>query len=170
MEASLGKNGHLYMVGWVPLLSTWNYHNMLIGYACVCAKSLNPVRLFVTPWTVACQAPLSVGFSRQDTGVGCYSILQGIFPTRDQTSISFVSCIFRQVLYHWHHREAKYKIKVLFFKKVPENAFLVSYFYSNSGLEILTTSFSASPTQRRCLLPSAWIKAGLDSCFGQWNV
>ena len=24
------------------------------------------VRLFVTPWTVACQAPLSVGFSRQE--------------------------------------------------------------------------------------------------------
>ena len=25
----------------------------------------SPVRLFATPWTVACQAPLSVGFSRQ---------------------------------------------------------------------------------------------------------
>ena len=24
------------------------------------------VRLFVTPWTVACQAPLSMGFSRQE--------------------------------------------------------------------------------------------------------
>ena len=23
-------------------------------------------RLFVTPWTVACQAPLSIGFSRQE--------------------------------------------------------------------------------------------------------
>ena len=28
-------------------------------------KSLNRVRLFVTLWTVAYQAPLSVGFSRQ---------------------------------------------------------------------------------------------------------
>ena len=28
-------------------------------------KSLSRVRLFVTPWTVAYQAPLSVGFSRQ---------------------------------------------------------------------------------------------------------
>ena len=25
----------------------------------------------VTPWTVACQAPLSMGFSRQEYGVGC---------------------------------------------------------------------------------------------------
>ena len=24
------------------------------------------VQLFVTPWTVACQAPLSMGFSRQE--------------------------------------------------------------------------------------------------------
>ena len=24
------------------------------------------VRLFVTPWTVACQAPLSMGFHRQE--------------------------------------------------------------------------------------------------------
>ena len=24
------------------------------------------VRLFVTPWTAACQAPLSIGFSRQE--------------------------------------------------------------------------------------------------------
>ena len=25
-----------------------------------------------TPWTVACQAPLSIGFSRQEYGVGCH--------------------------------------------------------------------------------------------------
>ena len=29
-------------------------------------KSLSRVRLFATPWTVAHQAPLSVGFSRQE--------------------------------------------------------------------------------------------------------
>ena len=29
-------------------------------------KSLNRVRLFATPWTVAYQAPLSMGFSRQE--------------------------------------------------------------------------------------------------------
>ena len=31
-----------------------------------CAESLSHVRLFVTPWTVACQAPLSMEFSRQE--------------------------------------------------------------------------------------------------------
>ena len=29
-------------------------------------KSLSPVRLFSTPWTIACQAPLSMEFSRQE--------------------------------------------------------------------------------------------------------
>ena len=33
---------------------------------CVKVKSLSRVRLFETPWTVAYQAPLSTGFSRQE--------------------------------------------------------------------------------------------------------
>ena len=33
-------------------------------------KSLSRVRLFVTPWTVAYQAPSSVGFARQECWSG----------------------------------------------------------------------------------------------------
>ena len=33
------------------------------------------------PWTVACQASLSLGFPMQDSGMGCYFLLWGIFPT-----------------------------------------------------------------------------------------
>ena len=33
-------------------------------------KSLSPVRLFATPWTVVYQAPLSMGFSRQECWSG----------------------------------------------------------------------------------------------------
>ena len=38
-----------------------------------CAKLLSHVRLFVTPWTVALQAPLSMGFSRREywSGLPC---------------------------------------------------------------------------------------------------
>ena len=36
-----------------------------LNYACV-LSCLRHVRLFVTPWTVAHQAPLSMGFSRQE--------------------------------------------------------------------------------------------------------
>ena len=34
--------------------------------ACMCAKSLSHVQFFTTPWTVACQASLSMVFSRQE--------------------------------------------------------------------------------------------------------
>ena len=33
-------------------------------------KSLSRVQLFATPWTVACQAPPSIGFSRQECWSG----------------------------------------------------------------------------------------------------
>ena len=32
----------------------------------MCVSVLSYVRLFATPWTVACQAPLSMEFSRQE--------------------------------------------------------------------------------------------------------
>ena len=40
---------------------------------------LSHVQLFATPWTIASQAPLSMEFSRQNTRVGCHSLLQEIF-------------------------------------------------------------------------------------------
>ena len=50
--------------------------------ACVCAcvhtrQSLGRVRLSVTPQTAARQAPLSMGFSRQEYSVGCHLLPQG---------------------------------------------------------------------------------------------
>ena len=42
----------------------------LFEYVCVHAQSFNRVRLFATPWTVAHQAPLSKGFSRQESCSG----------------------------------------------------------------------------------------------------
>ena len=43
------------------------------GPIAAAADSLSHVQLYVTPWTVACQAPLSVGFSRQEyqSGLPC---------------------------------------------------------------------------------------------------
>ena len=32
----------------------------------MCAQSLSHVRIFLTAWTVACQAPLTMEFSRQE--------------------------------------------------------------------------------------------------------
>ena len=43
----------------------------IVSWKCKC-YSLSRVRLFVTPWTVACQTPLSMGFpmDSKNTGVG----------------------------------------------------------------------------------------------------
>ena len=38
--------------------------------------------LFVTPWTIAWQAPLSRNSLGKNNGVGCHFLLQGIFPTQ----------------------------------------------------------------------------------------
>ena len=58
---------------------------------CVCAQLLSHVRLSVAPWTVARQAPLSMGFSSKNTGVGCHFLLQGSSRPRDQTQVSHVA-------------------------------------------------------------------------------
>ena len=55
------------------------------------AQSLSPVWLFATPQTVACQAPLSVGFSRQDYWSGLPFHTPRSSRPRNQ---SHVSCIF----------------------------------------------------------------------------
>ena len=53
------------------------------------------------PWTAASQAPLSMGFSRQNTGVGFHSLLQGILPTQGLNP-GLPHC--RQILSHLSHQ------------------------------------------------------------------
>ena len=48
---------------------------------CEWVKLGRHVRLFATPWTIAYQAPPSMAFSRQNTGMGCHYLHQGIFLT-----------------------------------------------------------------------------------------
>ena len=45
----------------------------MLKHGCVCAWLLSCVRLFATPWTIAHQAPLSMGVSRQEywSGLPC---------------------------------------------------------------------------------------------------
>ena len=47
------------------------------------SESLSRVRLFATPWTVAYQAPPSMGFSRQECWSGLPFPSQGIFLTQE---------------------------------------------------------------------------------------
>ena len=52
---------------------------------------LSRVRLFVTLWTVAHQAPLSMGFSRQEYWRGLPFSLPGDLPHQGSTSKSLMS-------------------------------------------------------------------------------
>ena len=55
---------------------------------CCLLSHFSHVLLFEIPWTIACQAPLSMGFTKREywsgknIGVGCHALLQMIFPTQ----------------------------------------------------------------------------------------
>ena len=66
----------------------------------MCAQSFSQVWLFAIAWTIAHQASLSIGFPSKNTGVAAISFPRGSSWPRDQTCISFISCIGRQSLYH----------------------------------------------------------------------
>ena len=75
-----------------------------LWWDCVCVCSFSRVQIFVTPWTAAFQAPLSMGFSRQEYGEWVvFPFSRGSSQSRDWAHIS---CIGRQILYHWATKEA----------------------------------------------------------------
>ena len=67
----------------------------------VCCAVLSHVWLWVSTWTVARQAPLSMGFSRQEYCSGCRARLQGIFPTQELNPwlLHLLHC--GRILYCW---------------------------------------------------------------------
>ena len=77
----------------VPVFRLWADSEPLC-----CACSLHCARLIVTPWTVARQAPLSLGILQ--AGVGCHALLQGIFPTQGSDP-GLQHC--RWIHYHLRH-------------------------------------------------------------------
>ena len=72
---------------------------------CACVLShFSHVWLFSTPWTVAPLCPWdSLG---KNSGVGCCALFQWYSRPIDQTFVSYISCIGRQVLYLLHYLEA----------------------------------------------------------------
>ena len=60
-------------------------------YLCACAHSLNCIRLFVTLWTVALQAPLSMEFSRQEYWIRLPFPTPGDLPNPEIEPVSLVS-------------------------------------------------------------------------------
>ena len=76
---------------------------------------LSHVWLFATPWTAAHQAPLSWNSPGQNTGVGCHSLLHGIFPTQGSNP-GLLHC--RQILYCVSHQGSLKEMICWFSKEV----------------------------------------------------
>ena len=68
---------------------------------------LSHVRLFVTPWTRACQAPLSIAFLRQEYWSGLPFALQGIFSTQGSNP-GLLHC--RQIFTIWATKETPQRL------------------------------------------------------------
>ena len=79
--------------------------SLLTDEQCACVLShFSRVRLFVTPWTVIHQAPLSMGFSRQEYQSGWHFLLQGTFLTK-RSNLHLPRLLHcRRVHYHWATR------------------------------------------------------------------
>ena len=93
----------LYILSWYILavvMSDLQRRNFILT---VCVLVIRPCPTLVTPWTVAHQAPLSMGFSRQESWSGCHALLQGIFPTQGLNAGLLHG---RWILYHVSHQEA----------------------------------------------------------------
>ena len=82
---SFAKHQHYTLNGRYFCLSTEKQQEIAKHLTVCVLGRFRHVWLLWPPWTVAHQTPLSMGFSRQDTGVSCHAFLQGIFPTQGLT-------------------------------------------------------------------------------------
>ena len=80
---------------------------------CLCAQYLSRVLLFANPWTVACQAPLSMEFSRQEYWNGLPFPSSGDLPGEGvkRGGLTDVSCHLLTPRHyetlHWASREGR---------------------------------------------------------------
>ena len=91
--------GHMAQV--TEQLTKWPRHGVFSCPVCVHAQLLSHVQLFATPWTVACQASLSMRFPRHEYWSGLSFPPPGDPPN---SGIELASCVFlcigRRVLFH----------------------------------------------------------------------
>ena len=105
-------------------------------------KSLSRVRLLATPWTVAHQAPASMGFSRQEcwSGVPLPSLIQHI------------------LWYNWHTTYIVYNI-VIYYLYVLWNDYHFNSTYKWDHMWI-----SVPLGSQRCLCPLTWLALSPSPC------
>ena len=96
----------------------------------VCALSRSFMSNSAAPWTVACQAPLSMELSRQENWSALPFPAPGLSSQpRDQTYVSYISCIGRQILYHCTTWEALIKYDMIGKYILPFSKLLFLFLY-----------------------------------------
>ena len=93
--------GHPKIQNCLKFLTHFFFFSLLLEYG---SGLVTKSHLTLTiPWAIACQAPLFIGFSRQEYWNSLRFLLQRIFPTQGSI-LGLLHC--RQILYQLSHREA----------------------------------------------------------------
>ena len=107
----------------------------------VCSQLLCHIWLFATPWTVVHYEPLPWHSPGKNTGVGCHSLLQGIFPTQG-LNLCLLCLLHWQVdslpLYHLRSSQD-------FTTHVIYNKIKISYIWEKEPLTLLSDLISKTP-------------------------
>ena len=122
--------------------------------------SLSHVWLFATPWSAACQTPLSMGFSRQEYWSGILQgrilkwvailFFKGSSQPRDRTC---VSCIVRRFFTVWAPREAQGRFPLA-----------ISHTHGNTRTSILVSWFTTILSPNRVCCPILHVASLLLPC------
>ena len=168
----------------LPHWAVWDVERSIVTMGpCACVLSrFRPVRLCVTLWTAACQASLSMGFSRQEYWNGFFSL--SVFPTQGsilhllhirhwQTgslplgpsgkslfTYIFVQKLITELLFCARHSSRKYKAILektnpLFWSRdIPASLPILKSMNLLLGLWLDAPSLCSSPTDTAHLQPS----------------
>ena len=129
----------------LPWGKNWN-----INIIAVCV--LSGVRLFATSWTVACQAPLSMGFSKQEYWVDCHASSRGSSQPKDRTWVFCMPCGF---FHHWATWEVQYNGLMLWvysLKSMYTNNSCYIYLWSSSFKRSIKTRETYAWERRHLVL------------------
>ena len=126
----------------------------------VVVEKLSHVWLFGTPWIVACQALLSMGFSSKYPGAGWHLLLQGIFLIEE----SDLHC--RWILYHSHQGSPKLQKRKWIIKiQCVINVYFQKFPFPTDEPQHAWPEALGALTQCSCLAPPGlWTVPGWQRC------
>ena len=141
------------------LLNEW--YDKAYTYTC-CAQTLNCVRLFVTPWTVACQLLWLWDSPGKNIRVSCHFLLPGIFPTQGSNLCLWHLLHWQAGLFcHWFTWEAHVPTYIIL--KKPNNRSDNKLVFHWLFMVIKEIQRRETPLEALVVRKSSWEKSSLSS-------